>query len=59
MISEFSIWDIGLKTKTQNWRKIFIVSIHKAQMDVGLFFGHYFDFLSVKTETQKKRAQFD
>ena len=33
--------------------------IYKAQMNAGLFFDHYFKFLSVKTDTHTKRAQFD
>ena len=44
---------IDFKTKTRKSRKIFIFWIYKAQMNVGLFFHHYFNFLSVKTDTQK------
>ena len=50
---------IDFKTKTRKSRKIFIFWIYKAQMNVGLVFDHYFNFLSVKTETQKNWAQLD
>ena len=33
--------------------------IYKAHMNVGLFFYPYFNFLSVKTDTQKNRTQSD
>ena len=59
MISEFSLLGIGFKTKNRKSRNIFIFWIYEAQMNVGLFFDHYFNFLSVKTDTQKHRAQFD
>ena len=59
MISEFSPSGVGFKTKNRKSRKIFIFFIYKAQMNVSLFFDHYFNFLSVKTDTQKTRAQFD
>ena len=51
VISEFSLLGIRLKIKTQKSWKIFIFWIYKAQMNVGLFFDHYFNFLSVKTDT--------
>ena len=50
---------IVFKTKNRKSQKIFIFWIYKAQMNGGLFFDHYFNFLSVKTDTQKSRAQFD
>ena len=50
---DFRVFAIGLKMKTQKSRKIFIFWIYKAQMDVSLFFDHYFNFLSVKTKTKK------
>ena len=59
MISEFSPLGIGFKTKNRKSRKIFIFWIYKAQMNVGLFFDHYFNFLSVKTDTHKNGTQFD
>ena len=59
MISEFSPFGVGFKTKTQKSLKIFSFGIYKVQMNVGLFFDHHFNFLSVKTDTQTKRAQFD
>ena len=59
MISQFSPSGVGFKTKNRKSRKIFIFFIYKAQMNVSLFFDHYFNFLSVKTDTQKTRAQFD
>ena len=59
MISEFSPSGVGFKTKNWKSRKIFIFWIYNAQMNVSLFFDHYFNFLSVKTDTQKTRAQFD
>ena len=59
MISEFSPFGLGFKKKTQKSLKIFSFWIYKVQMNVGLFFDHHFNFLSVKTDTQTKRAQFD
>ena len=59
MISEFLLLVIGFKTKNWKSRKIFIFWIYKGQMNVGLFFDHYFNFLSVKTDTHKNRALFD
>ena len=54
MISEFSPLSIGFKTKNWKSRKIFFFFlIYKAQRNVGLFLHHYFNFLSVKTDTQK------
>ena len=50
---------IGFTTKNQKSQSIFIFWIYKAQMNVGLFFDHYFNVLSGKTDTHKKRAQFD
>ena len=59
MISGCLPLGIGLTTKNQKSQSIFIFLIYKAQMNVGLFFDHYFNVLSGKTDTHKKRAQFD
>ena len=59
MISEFSPLGIGFKTKNRKSQKIFIFWIYKAQMNGGLFFYHYFNYLGVKTDTHKKTGQFD
>ena len=45
--------------KNQKSQTIFTFLIYKAQMNVGLFFDHYFNVLSGKTDTHKKQAQFD
>ena len=47
-ISEFSLLGIRLKTKTWKSWKIFIFWIYKAQMNVGVFFDHYFNFWVLK-----------
>ena len=33
--------------------------VYKVQMHMNLFFDHSFNFLSAKTKTKKKRAQFN
>ena len=58
MISTFLPLGIGFKTKNQKSQKIFIFWIYKAQMNRGLFLDHYFNYLSVKTDTHKKQASF-
>ena len=52
VISEFSFLGIGLKTKTRKSRKIFILGL-KSSNTLDLFFDHYFNFLSAKTEINK------
>ena len=59
LIFQFYPLGIGFKTKNRKSRKIFIFWFYKAQMNGDLLFDHYFNFLSVKTVTQKNRAQFD
>ena len=52
MISEFSPLGIGFKTKNRKSRKIFFFRFIKLKW-MWLFFHHYFNFLSVKTDTHK------
>ena len=53
MISKFSPLGVGFETKNRISQKNFIFWIYQAQINGGLFFDHYFNFLSAKTDTQK------
>ena len=53
MISDFSVLGIGLKTKTQKSRKIFIFQVYNSNIHVDLLSDHYFYYLSVKTHVNK------
>ena len=59
MISKFSPLGVGFETKNRISQKNFIFWIYQAQINGGLLFDHYFNFLSAKTDTHKNRAQFD
>ena len=53
----FSFMGVGLKMKTQKSQNIFIFWIHQAQMHVDLFFEHYFNSLSIRTNRTKRDSK--
>ena len=55
VISKFSFLGVRLKKKILEITHNLYFQVDNAQMHAGLFFDHYFDFLSVETDINKSR----